>query len=88
MLRRPPRRPRKLPPSPDARALNDRERQRRCRARNKAGQKRYVIVARENWVIEAMLLSGRMTEADVADHALVEAALSRVVIEWLVRWLK
>ena len=65
MLRRPPRRPRKPPPSPDARARNDRERQRRCRARSKAGEKRYVIVARENWVTEAMLLSGRMTEADV-----------------------
>jgi len=47
-----------------------------------------VIIAREHWVIEAMLLSGRMTEADVVDHALVEEALSRVVVEWLVRWLK
>ena len=85
---RPPRRPRKLPPSPDTRARNDRERQRRCRARIKAGEKRYVIVAREHWVAEAMLLSGRMTEADVLDHALVEAALSRVVVEWMARWLK
>jgi hypothetical protein len=88
MRRRPLHRPRKPPPSSDARARNNRERKRRCRARSKAGEKRYVIVARENWVIEAMLLSGRMTEADVADHALVEAALSRVVIEWMVRWLK
>ena len=88
MFRRPPRRPHKPPPSSDARARNDRERQRRCRARGKAGEKRYVIVAREHWVAEAMLLSGRMTEADVSDHALVEAALSRVVIEWMARWLK
>jgi hypothetical protein len=29
-----------------------------------------------------------MTEADVSDHARVEAALSRVVVEWMVRWLK
>jgi hypothetical protein len=29
-----------------------------------------------------------MSEAEVYDHALVEAALSRVVVEWLVRWLK
>lgn len=88
MLRRPPRRPRKPPPSPEGRALTDRERQRRCRARSKAGEKRYVIIAREHWVTEAMLLSGRITEADVSDHALVEAALSRVVIEWMARWLK
>ena len=88
MFRRPPRRPRKPPPSPDARARSDRERQRRCRARSRAGEKRYVVVARENWVIESMRLSGRMTEEDVSDHALVEEALSRVVIEWMVRWLK
>jgi hypothetical protein len=76
------------PPSSAARARNDRERQRRCRARSKAGEKRYVIVAREHWVAEAMLLSGRMTEADVLDHALVEMVLSRVVVEWMARWLK
>ena len=35
-----------------------------------------------------MLLSGRMTEAEVLDHALVETVLSRVVIEWVARWLK
>ena len=85
---RPPRRPRRPPPSPDGRALTDRERQRKCRARSKAGEKRYVIVAREHWVIEAMLLSGRMTEADILDHALVEMALSRVLVEWMARWLK
>ena len=85
---RPPRRTRKPPPSSAARARNDRERQRRCRARSRAGEKRYVIVARENWVVESMLISGRMTEADCLDHALVEEALSRVVIEWMVRWLK
>jgi hypothetical protein len=88
MFIRPPARRRKPPPSPDSRARNDRERQRRCRARSRAGEKRYVIVAREHWVAEAMLLSGRMTEADVLDHALVEAALSRVVVEWMARWLK
>ena len=83
-----PRRPRKPPPSSNARARNDRERQRRYRVRSKAGLKRYVIVAREHRVTEAMWLSGRMTEADVSDDALVEAALSRVVIEWIARWLK
>jgi hypothetical protein len=88
MVTRPPSRRRKPPPSPDARARNDRERQRRCRARTKAGERRYVIVAREHWVAEAMLLSGRMTEVDVLDHALVEAALSRVILEWIARWLK
>jgi len=69
-------------------ASSDRERQRRCRARSKAGEKRYVVVAREHWVTEAMLLSGQMTQADISNHALVEAALSRVVVEWMVRWLK
>lgn len=87
MHSRPPVRRPKPTPSPDARTRT-RERQRQCRARNKAGEKRYVIVAREHWVAEGMLLSGRMTEADVSDHAKVEAALARVVIEWIARWLK
>lgn len=88
MFRRPPRRPRKPPPSPDARARNDRERQRRCRARSKAGEKRYVIVVRENRLIASLQLSGLMKEADLSNHALVEAALSRLVTEWMARWLK
>jgi hypothetical protein len=88
MFHRSPARRRKPPPSPDARARNDRERQRRCRARSKAGQKRYVIVVRENRLTESLRLSGLMTEADLSNHALVEAALSRLVIEWIARWLK
>lgn len=88
MPHRPPSRRRKPPPSPEARAQNNRERQRLCRARSKAGEKRYVIVLREHWVTEAMVLSGRMTEADVSKHAIVEDALSRVVIEWMAHWLK
>ncbi|WP_441259621.1 hypothetical protein AB7008_23685 [Bradyrhizobium sp. 521_C7_N1_3] len=47
-----------------------------------------MVVAREHWVAEAMLLSGRMKETDVSNHLLVEAALSRVVVEWIARWLK
>lgn len=74
--------------SPEAKAQKDRERQRRCRSRRKTGEKRFVIFAREHWVAEAMLLSGRMKEAEVLDHTKVEAALSRVVIEWIARWLK
>jgi hypothetical protein len=85
---RPAARRRKPPPSPGARARNDRERQRRCRARSKAGEKRYVIVVRENRLSESLRLSGLMTEADLSNHTLVEAALSRLVIEWMARWLK
>lgn len=85
---RPPRRSRKSSPSPDAEARKDRERQRRCRARNKSGEKRYVIVVRETRLAESMLRSGLMTETDLSDHALVEAALSRLIIEWMARWLK
>jgi len=29
-----------------------------------------------------------MTEAELSDHALVEATLSRLIIEWMARWLK
>jgi len=79
---------RRKPPSPDGRARNDRERQRRCRARSKAGEKRYVIVVRENRLTESLRLSGLMTEAELSSHALVEAALSRLVTEWMARWLK
>ncbi|WP_187387836.1 hypothetical protein [Bradyrhizobium sp.] len=85
---RPPTRRRKPPPSPDARARNDRERQRRCRARSKAGERRYVIVLRESRIAEALRVSGLLTEADLSDHALVEVALSRLIIEWMARWLK
>ena len=88
MHERPPPRRCKPPPSTDGRAQNVRERQRRCRARARAGEKRYVIVAREHRLAEAMLLSGLMTEADLSNDALVEAALSRLVIEWIARWLK
>lgn len=85
---RPPRSLNKPPPSSDDQARKDRERQRRCRARRKTGEKRFVISAREHWVAEAMLLSGRMKEEEVCDRALVEAALSRVIVEWIARWLK
>ena len=84
---RPPRRPRK-PPRHRTHGLGIRERQRRCRARCKAGEKRYVIVVRENRLTESLRLSGLMTEADLSNHALVEVALSRLVIEWAARWLK
>ena len=88
MSDRPPSRPRKPSPSRNARVRNDRERQRRCRARSKAGEKRYVIVVRENRLTDSLRLSGLMTEADLSNQALVEAALSRLVIEWIARWLK
>ena len=38
--------------------------------------------------MEAMLISGLMTEAELSEHALAEAALSRLIFEWTARWLK
>ena len=47
-----------------------------------------MIVVRENRLTDSLRLSGLMTEADLSNHALVEVALSRLVIEWAARWLK
>ncbi|MDN3274744.1 hypothetical protein QWJ07_10845 [Frankia sp. RB7] len=47
-----------------------------------------MIVVRENRLIASLQLSGLMKEADLSNHALVEAALSRLVTEWMARWLK
>ena len=58
------------------------------RAHSKAGAKRYVIVLRENRLLEAMLLSGLTTEAELSEYPLAEAALSRLIFEWMARWLK
>ncbi|CUU13825.1 hypothetical protein CDS [Bradyrhizobium sp.] len=47
-----------------------------------------MIVLRESRIAEALRVSGLLTEADLSDHALVEVALSRLIIEWMARWLK
>ncbi len=39
-------------------------------------------------LIEALFRSGRLSEADALDRALVQAATSGVVADWVERWLK
>jgi hypothetical protein len=81
-----PQRPRSRAERLRIRQAGERERQRRLRARRKAGEERYVIVAPEIDVVEAILRSGRLSEADALNHALVERVLTDVIIEWSARW--
>jgi hypothetical protein len=70
------------------RPLGDAERQRRCRARRKAGEERYVVVIPETVVVEALLRSGRLSEPEALRRDLVERALVDVLVDWSRRWLK
>ena len=75
------------PPRPDdPRRKSASARQRRYRRRAKAGNAIFPIEADECAVIEAMLKSGRMTEAQALKRKLVNAALGELIAEWAGRW--
>lgn len=64
------------------------ERQRRRTMRRKLDLKLFTIPADEFRLSEAMLASGRMSEADALDHRLVEHALTEVVADFIDRWTR
>jgi hypothetical protein len=77
----------RAPPSDDSNAKKQRaHRARLARSRRKHGQIVASIVIEENPVIEALLQSGRLTEAEALRRSLVEAALGKLIAEWACRW--
>jgi hypothetical protein len=61
-----------------------RDRQRQCRARQRAGEALYTIALPEAALIEAMLVE-RLTPAEALDPRQVERALVELVIDWIGR---
>jgi hypothetical protein len=68
------------------RRASDRLRQRQSRERRRRGEVAYRVVFREHEVIEALIRSGRLTEAATVDRQQVELALGGVVRDWALRW--
>jgi hypothetical protein len=69
---------------PSAAAL----RSRRKRTRRKRGVVVYSIEAKEADVIEALIRSNRLSEAETRQIDLIEAALAEVIADWTRRWVK
>lgn len=61
-------------------------RQRRARARRKAGLVPISLEIEENAIAEALIASGRLTEAESARRELVGRELAAVVADWAARW--
>ena len=79
MLERPPARP-------DRRRQAASARQARRRRRSKAGRIVVAIELDELVVLEALLASGRLTEAQALRRSSVEAELGRLIADWACRW--
>jgi hypothetical protein len=77
----------KRAPSPaDRKARKQRAcRARLARSRRKRGEVVAHIVIGEHPVIEALLKTGRLTEEQALHRSLVEAALGRLIAEWVSR---
>jgi hypothetical protein len=56
---------------------------RRCRARRKAGEVQYRIAVPEVALVEALIVSGRVGEAESADHARIERAVEAVIRDFI-----
>jgi hypothetical protein len=69
-----------------ARREADRQRQRLARARRKRGEAVYRISVDQAAMVEALIRSGRLTDAATLRVRLVEAALGEVLAEWARRW--
>jgi hypothetical protein len=61
-------------------------RKRAERARRKAGEVAYRVTLPEYAVVNALLVSGRLSEAEALRRALVERELAAVLAEWAARW--
>lgn len=73
-----------------ARALVERtsgaERARRHRARRKDGRASLRIEVPEAVVVEALIASGRLSEAGALSRQAVERAVGEVIQDWAARW--
>jgi hypothetical protein len=75
----------RTPPSDD-RAKSQRARARLARSRRKRGEIVVSIVIEENPVVEALLESERLSEEQALRRPQVEAALGKLIAEWVCRW--
>jgi hypothetical protein len=71
----------------DRKRTRARDRQRQCRARQRAGEALYTIALPEAPLVEALLVE-RLTEAQALDHRQVERAITELIIDWIARWLR
>jgi hypothetical protein len=62
-------------------------RSRRKRARRRLGERVYRIPTCEADVIEALIRSRRLSEAETRRADLIDAALGEVVGDWAKRWM-
>jgi hypothetical protein len=89
MLDRPPKRRHREGASTLATApVPDAEGKRQERARREHGIGQFTIEANEYRLIEALIIAGKITEAESADAALVATALSAVVADYVAKVLK
>lgn len=70
---------------PDQRASAS-ERQRRARDRRRRGEACFRITLPHHDLLDALIRSGRLTEAEAARQQLAERALATVVADWIARW--
>ncbi len=61
-------------------------RQRRVRQRRKAGLACFEIEVSEHEIAEALILSGRLTEAEALRRTLIERELGVLVEDFIERW--
>jgi hypothetical protein len=72
---------------PDGRHLSgDALRQRRRRARERAGVAVLDVPVAYFDLVEALLVSERLSEPDALDRKRVEAAAAEVLADWVARW--
>lgn len=74
------------PSSGRASMSSHRDRQRLYRARQRQGEAILQLRCEYFPLIEALLASGRIGEADALDRGRVESAIAEVVRDWIARW--
>ena len=62
-------------------------RQKRARARRKAGLVCFRLELDEHAVAEALIRAGRLSEAETASHGAVKRELELVIGDWVARWI-
>jgi hypothetical protein len=70
--------------------IRSRERSRRSRARRKDGTRCYTVEIPDHiaeGMLNALVATERLTEAEACDQARVQAELGRMLCEWAQRWM-
>jgi hypothetical protein len=76
---------------PPRAVIRSRERSRRSRARRQNGMHCYTVEIPDHiaeGVINALVATGKLTEAEACDHARVQAELGRMLCDWAQRWMR